>query len=180
MRAGGDEDRSPKYAHIERERRFLVDRASRPDMAGLPFVLIDDRCLEGTRIRLRWMRDSTTGQTVFKLTKKYESADPLARPIVTAYLAEAEYEAFLMLPARTLVKRRYKVSGTGFGIDLFEGALDGLELTEIELPDDTSLRAMAPPAWAKLEVSQDFRFEGGHLARLGPGEVAALLVDPRL
>lgn len=179
MRGGDDEDRSPKYAHIERERRFLVDRASRPELAGLPFVSIDDRYLQDTRIRLRRMRDSATGRTVFKLTKKYESADPLVRPIVTAYLAEAEYEAFLMLPARTLAKRRYKVSGTDFGIDLFDGVLDGLELAEIELPDDVVLRAMTPPAWAVLEVSQDICFEGGHLARLGLGDVATLLANPR-
>jgi hypothetical protein len=69
MRGGDDVDRSPKYAHIERERRCLVDRASRPEVAGLPFVSIEDRYLEHTRIRLRRTCGSATGRTVLKLAK---------------------------------------------------------------------------------------------------------------
>ena len=65
MRGGGEEARSPKYAHIERERRFLVDPGKRPDLAGLSFVEIEDRYLDGTRLRLRRMRDSATGAVVF-------------------------------------------------------------------------------------------------------------------
>jgi CYTH domain-containing protein len=180
MRGGDDEVRSPKYAHIERERRFLVDRASRPDLAGLPFVQIQDRYIVGTRLRLRRMDDSATGLIVLKLTKKYEAADALARPIVTAYLADAEYEVFAALPALALSKRRYAVETPdgAFGIDLFEDALQGLELAEIELADDVALRALSTPPWAIADVSEDGRYEGAWLARLGRGELAALLASP--
>ena len=177
MRGGDDEARSPKYAHIERERRFLVDRASRPDLAGLPFVRIEDRYIGSTRLRLRRMSDSLTGQFVLKLTKKYDSADALARPIVTAYLSEAEYDVFAALPARILSKRRYPVAMPQgeFGIDLFEGALEGLELAEIELTDDVVLRTLVAPSWAIADVSGDCRYDGDQLAQLN--EVAALLAD---
>ena len=177
MRGGDDEARSPKYAHIERERRFLVDRASRPDLAGLPFVRIEDRYIIGTRLRLRRMSDSATGMVAFKLTKKYEAADVLARPIVTAYLAEAEYEVFAALPAQALGKRRYTVATRhgAFGIDIFESALQGLELAEIELADDAALRALAAPSWAIAEVSEDPRYDGRRLAQLELDEVALLL-----
>jgi CYTH domain-containing protein len=179
MRGGGDEARSPKYAHIERERRFLVDRASRPDLVGLPFVRIEDRYIMGTRLRLRRMSDGATGQVVLKLTKKYEAADALARAIVTAYLSEAEYDVFAALPARTLRKRRYAMTTPheAFGIDLFEGALEGLELAEIELADDVALRALDAPSWAIAEVSDDRRYNGDQLAQLD--EVAVLLAAPR-
>jgi CYTH domain-containing protein len=179
MRGGGDEARSPKYAHIERERRFLVDRASRPELAGLPFVRIEDRYVTDTRLRLRRMSDSATGQVVHKLTKKYEAADPLARPIVTAYLSEAEYDVFVSLPAMILSKRRYPVitpHGT-FGIDLFEGVLERLELAEIELADDAALRGLPAPSWAIADVSSDKRYNGDQLAHLD--DVAAILAVPR-
>lgn len=180
MRGGDDEARSPKYAHIERERRFLVDRASRPDLAGLPFVRVRDRYLKGTRLRLRRMDDSATGLVALKLTKKYETADALARPIVTAYLTDAEYEVFAALPALVLSKRRYTLEtpNGAFGIDLFEEALQGLELAEIELGDDAALRALPTPPWAIADVSEDRRYAGAWLARLGRGELAALLASP--
>jgi CYTH domain-containing protein len=180
MRTGDEEARSPKYAHIERERRFLVDPVKRPDLTDLPFVEIEDRYLDETRLRLRRMRDSASGAVVFKLTKKYEGEDVRARPIVTAYLTEAEYRVFATLPARPLVKRRYEVKTEGgtFGIDLFQGELEGLVLAEIESADQAALSALIVPDWA-IEVSDDPRFEGGQLAQLTAVETAALLVDTR-
>ena len=100
-----------------------------------------------------------------KLTKKYETDDPLARPIVTAYLTSMEYAALAVLPADVVTKRRYKIDG--FSLDQFEGALAGLELVERECPDDDSLKALAPPSWAGREVTEDKAFQGGTLAVLG-------------
>jgi hypothetical protein len=56
-----------KYAHVERERRFLVDPARRPDLADAPYILIEDRYIEGTRLRLRAMTDSVSGRVVLKI-----------------------------------------------------------------------------------------------------------------
>lgn len=155
------EARAPKYSLIERERRWLVDQNQRPDLGDLNYVLIEDRYITGTRIRLRRMTDSKTGQSSLKLTKKYECSDPLARPIVTAYLTEQEFEVFAKLDARTLAKKRYSVEG--FSVDQFVGALDGLELVEIERSDDQMLRDLHPPVWAAAEVSNDPRYQGGTL-----------------
>jgi CYTH domain-containing protein len=165
MRNGEDEARTPKYAHIERERRWLVDRRLRPDLNGLPHILIEDRYIFGTRMRLRRMTDSAAGKQSLKLTKKYECADPLARPIVTAYLAEDEYVVLSELVANPLMKRRYKVDG--YSIDCFEGALAGLELAEIEWPDDEGLRALDSPSWAIKDISDDMQYQGGTLATVG-------------
>ena len=125
MRTGETEARNPKYAHIERERRFLVDPRRRPDLAGRRAILIEDRYITGTRLRLRRMTDGATGETAVKLTKKYEAADPLARPIVTTYLSEAEFALLAALPALPLVKRRYplQLDEGEMGIDVFEGPL---------------------------------------------------------
>ncbi|HMS21037.1 hypothetical protein [uncultured Sphingorhabdus sp.] len=152
---------TPKYSLIERERRWLVDPRQRPDLGNLDHVLIEDQYISNTRMRLRRMTDSKTGLSVLKLTKKYECPDPLARPIVTAYLTEIEFEVFAKLDARSLAKKRYSVEG--FSIDQFVGALDGLELAEIERSDEQMLRDLQPPAWAAAEVSADLRYQGGNL-----------------
>jgi CYTH domain-containing protein len=177
VRGGEDEARPPKYAHIERERRFLVDPGRRPELAGLPFVLIEDRYIQGTRLRLRRMLDSADGRCVLKLTKKYEAEDPLVRPIVTVYLNEQEYRAISALPARLLAKRRYPicVASVEFGLDVFLEPLVGLELAEIECADDAELRAIARPEWVLSDVSYDPQFQGGNLAALGAEGLAALL-----
>lgn len=152
---------APKYSLIERERRWLVDQRQRPDLGNLDHVLIEDRYISDTRMRLRRMTDSKTGHSVLKLTKKYECPDPLARPIVTAYLTEQEFEVFAKLDARSLVKKRYSVEG--FSIDQFVGALDGLERAEIERSDEQTLINLHPPVWAEAEVSDDPRYQGGTL-----------------
>jgi CYTH domain-containing protein len=165
--------RAPKYAHPERERRWLVDSRNLPDLASVAHVLVDDRYIEGTRLRLRRMTHSATGMVALKLTKKYETADPLARPIETAYLDQAEYDAFGALPARVLIKSRYHIwiDDCEFSYDRFLGRLEGLHLVEFEWPDDAGLRALEPPAWALREVSEDPRYQGGTLVRDGiPGD----------
>jgi CYTH domain-containing protein len=159
-----EELRALKYSHVERERRFLVDPALRPDLHGRPYILIEDLYIDGTRMRLRRMTASDTGRVVFKLSKKYETGDPQARPMVTTYLSDAEYALLASLPARGLVKRRYPLGE--FSIDLFEGALAGLETAESEQPDEVALMAFVPPEWAIKEVSDDPHYDGGTLALL--------------
>lgn len=168
MRTGADEARSPKYAHIERERRWLMDPAKRPAVAA-GHILIEDRYILGTRLRLRRMTDSATGRAALKLTKKYGADDPLARAIVTSYLDDAEYAVLAALPALPLTKRRYDLAAGAivYSLDCFTGALAGLELAEIEWPDDAGLRGLPPPPGAIREVSDDRRYQGGSLVANG-------------
>lgn len=163
IRTAEHEARSAKYAHIERERRWLV--GDLPATVG-PHVLIEDRYIVGTRLRLRRMTASADGTCALKLTKKYEAADPLARAIVTTYLTEVEYTLLAALPAHLLAKRRYPVDDRGqtFSVDMFLGPLTGLVLAEIESPDDMALRALASPVWAMREVSHDPDYQGAALA----------------
>lgn len=84
-------------------------------------------------------------------------------PIATLYLAEAEQPTFAGLPGARLVKRRYALDGAS--VDLFEGALDGLALAEIEGQSRDAALALAPPAWAGREVTEDPFLTGWSLAR---------------
>ena len=64
MRSGADEAAAPKYAHVERERRWLIDPARLPALSA-EYVLIEDRYLSGTRMRLRRMTDCADGVGAF-------------------------------------------------------------------------------------------------------------------
>jgi CYTH domain-containing protein len=156
---------APKYACFELERRWLVDAALRPRIDGMDATLIEDRYLDGTRLRLRRM--ASAGRVVWKLTKKYETERPEARPIVTAYLTAAEHALLTSLPAFALRKRRYRlpVGGRVWSLDLFEGALAGFELVETEAGSEAELAALVPPPWATKEVTHDRRYQCGALAQ---------------
>jgi CYTH domain-containing protein len=168
-RALDSETGEPKYARIERERRWLVDPATRPELADAFVTQIRDRYIDGTRMRLRRMDRPDLGETKWKLTKKYECADPRARPIVTTYLTEAEYHLLFALPARELIKRRlhFRHRGAFWSLDLFAGALAGVELVECEAPDETTLASLEPPEWVLREVTDLPHWQGGALAAHG-------------
>jgi len=154
----------PKYARTEFERRWLVDKAARPSLEGACKTLIEDRYIDGTRMRLRRMSRPDLGETKWKLTKKYECEDASARPIVTSYLTGAEYELLCALPARALVKTRHhlEIDAHWWSLDLFAS---GLELIESEAADAEALAALVPPPWATKEVTHDPRYQGGSLAQ---------------
>jgi CYTH domain-containing protein len=157
----------PKYAQLELERRWLVNRAERPALEGLPATLIEDRYITGTRMRLRRMSRTDPVETVWKLTKKYDSERPEARPIVTSYLTESEYALLATLPASPLRKCRYHlpIDGRTWSIDLFEDGLSGLELVETETANEAELASLNPPPWAGDEITHDPRFQCGVLAQ---------------
>ncbi|MFO6447246.1 hypothetical protein ACLBKU_08890 [Erythrobacter sp. NE805] len=167
MRGARDEAAHPKYAHLEIERRWLVDPAA---VAGLVLedpIAIADRYIIGTRIRLRRMQCG--GEAVYKLTRKYRCEDAASRPIVTAYLDEDEHAVFAALPALPLVKTRFKLEHAvrAFSLDRFGGNLQGLWLSEIEWPSLSELAALADPPWAMRDVTYDPAYQGASLARSG-------------
>ncbi len=159
----------PKYSHFERERRWLVDAVSVPDLDACQCVLIEDRYLDKSRLRLRRMTDQATGTVALKLTKKYDAGPPTARPIVTAYLDEAEYALFAGLPGAGMIKRRYELpyKGRGWSLDLFESPVLPFAILEIEAAE-TELDALTPPTWAGHEVTDDPRYSCANLLRSGP------------
>ena len=167
----------PKYAKLENERRFLVDAARLPDLAGLPFRRIEDRYLIGTRLRLRSMTDSATGARELKFCKKYPGDDPVSGPITNLYLGEAEHAVLAALPARVISKRRHRLDHDGrpFGVDVFEGELVGLVLCEAEAESREAILALTFPPWAAREVTADPFFTGGNLSTITAGELARRL-----
>ncbi len=152
-----------KYAHVERERRWLL-AAVPPLPAGSRRLEIVDRYLTGTRLRLRQV---TEGDTVTrKLGHKVrlgEDASEVAHTSV--YLDDAEWEVLVALPAQVVTKTRILVpyDERTVAVDVFSGHLAGLVLAEIDAGEAADVEL--PPSYGILgEVSRDEAFTGGALA----------------
>jgi CYTH domain-containing protein len=184
--AGGPGSRDPdtgeglregKYARIERERRFLL---AEPPLvtAGTAARLITDRYVTGTRIRLRLTQQEDTRALHYKLTQKVPSEQHhggIQGLITNIYLDRFEYELLAGLPCVVLSKTRYSVPP--MGIDVFHGHLGGLVMAEAEFTSDTACDCFVPPSYCLVEVTDDLRFTGGHLARTDREELRGWLVE---
>ena len=157
--------KGPKYSLVERERRFRVDTARMPALDAAAERLIEDRYLPDTGLRLRKVT-AAGADPIFKLGKKYRGTGLSTRPMTNIYLDAAEYAVLAALPAAVLVKRRHD-AGSGFVIDVFEGALAGLVLAEVSADSDAALGAAIPPDWCVAEVTDDPGYAGGQLALTG-------------
>ena len=149
-----------KYARVERERRFLIDRF--PSAGVVRTRHITDRYIDGTQLRLREQTDDG-GPATYKLTQKIPARSGGAQQglITTIYLTGEEFRLLAQLPARMLSKVRHSVPP--FGIDVFEGALQGLRLAEAEFNSASEADALIVPDFIIREVTEDDRFTGGQL-----------------
>jgi CYTH domain-containing protein len=154
---------APKYAVVERERRFLVDAVP----SGVVRVdAIVDRYVEGTRLRLREVR-SEAGDVVRKLGHKVRLGDDAAEVACTSlYVDDAEWHLLSRLPGHVLEKRRHHVERDGLHLAVDE-LPDGTLLAEI---DDRDNPPVDVPAWlgVHVEVTADEAWTGAAIAvRLG-------------
>lgn len=164
-------DKEHKYARREYERRFLL--AGMPPGTSIRTVVITDRYLAGTRLRLR--RAVTPGdvKAELKLTQKVPAGDGGPGLITTFSLSKEEYGALSVLPARLL--RKVRRSFPPFGVDEFEGPLAGLCLAEAEFGSAEEYRRFTPPDFVVAEVTGDPDLAGGTLVGASRATVAQAL-----
>lgn len=84
--------------------------------------------------------------------------------------AERFDELWPLTEGRRIVKRRYLVpaaDGLTFEVDVYEEALAGLIVAEVEFPDDATAGAFASPDWLGREVTDDPRWKNRSLALHG-------------
>ena len=154
----------PKYAAMEIERRFLV--FDPPDLSAARMRVIEDIYLSGTRMRLRAITHADGRSPEFKLCKKYPSEEAWGGPITNLYLTAQEHAVLAVLPGAVVRKRRYSVPWAAwtFSVDLFDGALSGLILSEVEAETVDDAGRIGLPDWVAREVTADPFFRGGALA----------------
>ena len=159
-----------KYAHLERERRFLL-RELPPDLRlSDEHTQITDNYITGTRLRLRKVRVPTTNEWTLKLTQKHTPAPPdFSRALITnIYLNQIEYETLSVFEANEIRKNRYyyEHEGRRYAIDVFLGDLRGLILAETDFDTDEEMDAFPLPSFAFADVSRDELFTGARLVGL--------------
>ena len=170
-----------KYAKIERERCFLL-KGLPPELdPGGTFLRIVDRYIIDTRMRLRRM-ESATGEVIDrKLTQKFvDVGNDLSRTTITNfYLNEVEYTKLLALDALVLTKRRYPYlyNEKRHSIDVFENALTGLILAEIEFASDEEMHKREAPDFALCEVTTEPFFAGGNLVTVSAEGLQRVLIE---
>ena len=141
---------SLKYAHVERERRFLLDVL--PDLTGARVLRITDRYVDGTRLRLRTVEEDGH-PVVHKLGQKIRLEGVSTNAHTTLYLSAVEYAGLAHLPGRDLRKTRHLLRHFAFDV---HG--DGLLLAETETAEE-------PWFGYVREVTDEEEFTGGRLAR---------------
>lgn len=160
-----------KYARLELERRYWLAHPPGELDPTRGFRWIDDRYLDGTRMRLRRISSPSGEVLAHKLCLKESRPDdpPSHRRITNFYLNADEYAKLEALDAHELRKRRYPYDAPGgrFAIDVFADELEGLVLAEIEFGSAIlfdNFRTL--PAFVDREVSDDPFFTGGNLATI--------------
>jgi CYTH domain-containing protein len=144
-----------KYARDEFERRFI---ASSDAPTNSEPELITDRYIDGTRLRLRFVRSGTN--EVFKLAKIIDIAIG-HKKLTNLYLSEDEAQLLAALPAKKLRKRRFPIEyeGQRWCIDEFEG---GLLIAEVEHALGETVHV---PPWCIEEVTHRPEYSCWSLAR---------------
>src|SRR6267142_1854867 len=112
-----------RYAHMKRERRYLLQDLPEGLTRADHHLQITDNYITGTRLRIRKVRDPKTNKWIVKFTQKFapNPAD-LSRTIITnIYLNAIEAETLSIFDANEIRKNRYRFpfAGREFSIDMF-------------------------------------------------------------
>jgi adenylate cyclase len=151
---------------IEIERKFLVAEPP-PGVERWPSTAIEQGYLaldeDGTEVRVR-RRDRRTWLTVKSGAGRVRVEEEI----------EIEPERFERLWAltegRRLEKTRYEIDagdGLVLELDVYEGALEGLVVVEVEFDSEEAAEAFTPPEWVGADVTEDGRYKNQRLARDG-------------
>lgn len=149
---------SLKYAHVERERRFLLSEV--PGGAASTRQLVD-RYIAGTRLRLREVTEN--GDVTRKLSQKVRlSSGPQEVACTNFYLDDDEWDALSRLPALILLKTRHVIRRDDVVIAV-DVLADGTIIAEI---DDGEFPSDVVPNWLSVleDVSDDEEWTGSRLA----------------
>jgi CYTH domain-containing protein len=153
---------SSKYAHTERERKFLLQHPGNI-VNGLPYKQITDYYIKNTSLRFRRVTDAE--RVIWKLTKKSQSIGGKAQ-ITTIYLTEAEYSLLNIFDAVLVEKIRYIKVYDNFviGIDKYSKGNDELWLAEVEFNTDEEMSSFTLPFEYLEEVTDNINYNGFALA----------------
>jgi CYTH domain-containing protein len=148
---------------VEIERKFLVERppadldpaAARHIEQG--YLALDEQSGAEVRLRRHGEELSLTVKGAGQLARVEEEFEPSAE----------QFESLWPLTeGRRIQKLRHELPAGELTIelDVYEGALEGLAVAEVEFPSEDASRAFEPPSWFGRELTDDARYRNRALA----------------
>lgn len=148
---------------IELEKTYLAKYI--PDLTACEYKEMSDTYLPESAnhpvIRIR-----KQGET-YMITKKAPVGDNAAvQKEQTIYLTKQEYDDLLRISNKKVEKIRYyyQVGGRKVEIDVFQGALCGLILIDVEFSSEQEMNVFEMPEFCLVEVTHESFIAGGLLA----------------
>lgn len=122
-------------------------------------------------IRIRKSNDDyiLTYKSKFGIERKSENSALINNEVELPLTEDAFYELKAKTDGNIIHKTRYLIpldNGLTAELDVFEGKLAGLNVVEVEFPDEKTADEFTPPAWFGKELSSDRRFSNYNLSKL--------------
>lgn len=155
-----------KTAQNEWHRLYLIDCLPEPLTAASAHLQIFDNYVEGTRIRLRAIRDPSAKSWTSCLQQRFDSDEVSGLTKMSEiHLNEDEYGVFERFEGREIRKNRYfhEFDRRVFVFDIYLGPLWGLNTAKVEFDDRETMDQFVKPPFAVFEVTGDPFFSGQSL-----------------
>jgi CYTH domain-containing protein len=147
----------------EIERKWLVPDPP-ADLSAFPSKEIDQGYLaidrDGTEVRVR-RADGDATMTIKQGTGRTREEEEFAIP------GDRFDRLWPLTEARRVRKRRHLIPGPGdltFELDRYRADLEGLNVVEVEFPDERSAESFQAPEWFGREITDDARYKNQALA----------------
>ena len=147
-------------------RLFLIERLPEPLEPKSAHLQIFDNYIQGTRLRLRLVRDPTSKNWTRILQQHIFADNDLAETkLAEIHLNESEYSNFEQFEGREIRKNRYfhEFDRVSFAFDVYLGDLWGLSSALVEFQSADEMNAFDPPIFVIFEVTNDPFFLGKNL-----------------
>lgn len=155
-----------KTALTQVRRIFLIEKLPEPLEPKSAHLQIFDNYIDGTRLRLRLVRDPHSKNWTRILQQNInDDAHPGVSNIAEIHLNETEYSNFEQFEGSEIRKNRYfhDFDNASFAFDVYLGALWGLHTAIVEFENAREMEEFEPPTFAVFEVTGDPFFFGKSL-----------------
>ncbi len=156
-----------KTAQTQFQRNFLISRLPEPLTPASGHLQIFDNYIEGTRLRLRLIRDpqKKIWTRVLQQRVGYVADGRGIVDLSEIYLNDAEYGFFERYRGREVRKNRYSIEydEIEWKFDIYLGEPRGLMVAKAGLASSEQASELTVPSFALIEITKDPFFEGENL-----------------
>jgi CYTH domain-containing protein len=156
-----------KTATPEYFRLYLIECLPEPLTPASAHIQIFDNYIEGTRLRIRLVRDPGTKDWTRILQQRIatESNDRETAKLAEIYLNETEYSLFEQFEGHEIRKNRYfhEFDRLSFKFDVYLGDLWGLNTARVDFDSASAMNEFEPPPFVVFEVTNNGFFFGPNL-----------------